>query len=256
MAASSTSPRKYTAVLNRLVGLSLMKDSLEVRLSILRHLAILVNKFITASEISQATDLLWKPATGLFEDANLTDDKIRVIFWIAKALVLRLVSTEKLLDYLIKLLSDAKTGVAAARGFGLLLAPDELMCKENGAIVRLLYKQKVFNICIPAIATALPIADAALKPNYLIALSGIMKHVSTDILMQEVDRLLPLLLQSLDLIDQDVKAASIEILTVISQESPRAIEEHVSSLIKRLLNATTNPKINRPVSLLSWTKNL
>lgn len=146
------------------------------------------------------------------------------------------------------LLAHGAYGAAAARGFALLLAPDEIVSKENGAVIRLLAKQKVFNHCVPEISAAFRLAEPATKSNYLIALSGILKYSALEVLMPEIATLLPLLLQSLDLEDQDVKATSIEILTTVSQESPEAVQEHVSSMITRLLKCAVDAQFNLLVS--------
>lgn len=222
-----------------------------IRNAILLQIGLLINKFFTTEQTSYATELLWDKdallleallldgSRGLIEARGGTENSIRTTFWISKSLVLRLAHTEKVLDRLLALLSIPSHGLHCARGFGLLLAPDEALSKENGAQIRLLAKQRVFNFCVPKIAKGFRAVDTSLKPNYLIALSGILKYVPTDILMTEIETLLPLLLQSLDLNDQEVKAATIESIIVISQESPSAVEGHISSLINRLLNSTT-----------------
>lgn len=218
-----------------------------IRNAILRQIGLLINKFFTTEQTSYATELLWDKDTrlleallldgsgGLIEATGGIENSIRTTFWISKSLVLRLAQTEKVLDRLLALLSIPNHGLHCARGFGLLLAPDEALSKENGAQIRLLAKQRVFNFYVPKIAKGFRAADTSLKSNYLIALSGILKYVPTDILMTEIETLLPLLLQSLDLNDQEVKAATIESIIVISQESPSAVEGHISSLINRLL---------------------
>lgn len=223
-----------------------------IRNAILRQIGLLINKFFTTEQTSYATELLWDKdalllqalllddgSGGLIEGRGGTENSIRTTFWISKSLVLRLAHTEKVLDRLLALLSIPNHGVHCARGFGLLLAPDAALSKENGAQIRLLAKQRVFNFCVPKIAKGFRSVDTSLKSNYLIALSGILKYVPTDILMTEIETLLPLLLQSLDLNDQDVRAATIESIIIISQESPTAVEGHISSLINRLLNSTT-----------------
>lgn len=218
-----------------------------IRNAILRQVGLLTNKFLTTEQTSFATELLWDKdrllleallsdgSRDLIEATGGTENSIRTTFWISKSLVLRLAQTEKVLGRLLALLSIPNQGLHCARGFGLLLAPDEALSKENGAQIRLLAKQRIFNFCIPKIAQSFRTADSSLKPNYLIALSGILKYVPTEILMTEIETLLPLLLQSLDLNDQEVKAATIESIIVISQESPSAVEGHISSLINRLL---------------------
>ncbi len=73
------------------------------------------------------------------------------------------------------------------------------------------------------------------------------EDVPTNIMMMELGPLLPLLLQSLDLPDQEVKAATIESLVTISQQSPAAVEGHMSMLINRLLLCAADPKENTVV---------
>ena len=200
-----------------------------------------------SEDVEYVTSILWARSTGVLEKASLSDGNVRVTFWIAKALILRLVMVENLLERLLDMLTNKSHGAAAARGFGLLLSPDEVVSKENGAVIRLLAKQKVFTVCAPAIAKAFRDADLRTKSNYLVALSGILRHIPTEVLLPEIETLLPLLLQSLDLEDQVVKAATIETLTVVSHESPRAVEGHVGSLVSRLLKSAADPKTNTPV---------
>ena len=235
-------------LLGELVRLSIEEETPTTRYYMLRQVALVANKFISLADLHYATDLLWTPSTALLDKAILSESRLRVIFWIAKGLIYRLVSADEVLKSLLDLLPDSHHGNAVARGFGLLLAPDEILSKENGVTVRLLVKQKVFNICVPAISTSFRSADQTTKSNYLIALSGVLRYVSTEILMPEIEVLLPLLLQSLDLEFQDVKAATIDTLTVIIQESPKAIEGHVSSLVGRLLSTAIGIRINTSVS--------
>lgn len=245
--SDATGSHDLQILLRTLVELAQAENVAAIRNAILRQIGLLINKFLTTEQISYATELLWDKDTllleallldgsrGLIETTNGIENSIRTTFWISKSLVLRLAQTEKVLDGLLALLSIPNQGLHCARGFGLLLAPDEALSKENGAQIRLLAKQRVFNFCVPKIAKDFRAADTSLKPNYLVALSGILKYVPTDILLTEIETLLPLLLQSLDLNDQEVKAATIESIIVISQESPSAVEGHISSLINRLL---------------------
>lgn len=204
----------------------------------------MTNKFLPQQQTTEVVTLMRNLVTGLLETSTVSDNAVRVLFWEAKGLILRLAHAADVLERLLSLLANTNCGLASARGFGLLLAPDEILSKENGATIRLLAKQKVFNICVPAIAKEFRNADTALKPNYLIALSGLLKNMPTDVIMPEIDTLLPLLLQSLDLEDSDVKAATIQSLRVISQESPQAVEGHIGSLVSRLLKSASGPKIN------------
>ncbi|KAI4289605.1 MAG: hypothetical protein L6R35_001139 [Caloplaca aegaea] len=215
-----------------------------IRQYTLRQIALLVNRASPSDVDAAALDIMQNPSRIAQPNAGPAMGAIPVVFWIAKAMVLRLSSSQEILDHVLSLLPDERCGSASARGFGTLLASDELVSKEHGAVIRLLFKQRVFGICSTRIAADFRVANATAKPNYLVALSGILKHVPTEIMMTEINALVPLLLQSLDLPDQEVKAATIESLVGISQQSPGAIEGHMSMLVGRLLQAAADPEDN------------
>ncbi|KAL9022625.1 MAG: hypothetical protein Q9185_000203 [Variospora sp. 1 TL-2023] len=215
-----------------------------IRQYTLRQIALLVNRASPSDVDAAALDIMQNPSRIAQPNAGPAMGAIPVVFWIAKAMVLRLSSSQEILDHVLSLLPDDRCGSASARGFGTLLASDELVSKEHGAVIRLLFKQRVFGICSTRIAADFRVANATAKSNYLVALSGILKYVPTEIMMTEINALVPLLLQSLDLPDQEVKAATIESLVGISQQSPGAIEGHMSMLVGRLLQTAADPEDN------------
>ncbi|KAL9630082.1 MAG: hypothetical protein Q9204_004905 [Flavoplaca sp. TL-2023a] len=237
---------KFDSLLNELTRLALVETVPLIRHYVLKQIALLVNRSPTSQGLSVALHVMYNPFQVAQVDPTSSTDVTHVVFWIAKALLLRLAHIREVLDHLLGLLADNSYGSVSARGFALLLAPDEMLSKRYGGNVRLLAKQKVFSICVPRIAADFRAAEANLKPNYLIALSGILKDIPTEVTMTEIATMLPLLLQSLDLPDQAVKAATIESLAVISQESPEAVESHISSLVNRLLQAASKPAENIP----------
>lgn len=233
------------ALLNELNRLALVETVPLIRHYILKQLALLANRSSLPEGPSDAFKVMQDPfKAAQIDDPTPSTDATPVIFWIAKALLLRLAKTEEVLDHVLSLLADKSHGSASARGFAALLAPDEILSKEHGAIVRLLARQKVFALCVPRLAKDFRAAADTVKPNYLIALSGLLKDVPTEVMMSEIETLLPLLLQSLDLPDQEVKAATTESLIVIGQQSPTAVEGHVQSLTSRLLRSAGDPKKN------------
>lgn len=230
-------------ILADLVRLALSEDVPPVRQAILRQIGLLTNKFLLAQDTDAVLGILKHLVLGLSETTRAPENAVRVLFWVAKGLILRLAHTDEILERLLNLLSVGGCGIASARGFGLLLAPDEVLSKENGAKIRLLARHKVFNKCVPSIAQSFRTANSATKSNYLIALSGILKHTPTEVVMPEIDTILPLLLQSLDLEDSDVKTATIQTLTVVSEENPKAVEGQVGSLVSRLLKCVAYPEV-------------
>ncbi|KAF8476066.1 RNAPII transcription regulator C-terminal-domain-containing protein [Kalaharituber pfeilii] len=229
----------------------------QFRFTNLRLLALIVNKWIPASSPSNSSTL--ELINALTEPSPSKENSIRINFWLAKALVMK---GDKLADRLIldlvDLLADPKYGALAARGFAVLLGEDEVLGRSNWAVQRGLSRQKTFTLCVPRLverfkSTSTPAStpaggEAGTKPNYLVALASILKHVPSQIflpLLPQLD-LIPMLLQSLDLsIDPTdptsvaVKLATLSTLSVTILESPEAVHEHIDSLIKRLLVAAT-----------------
>ncbi|KAH8429886.1 MET18/MMS19 family protein [Aspergillus melleus] len=231
-------------------------------IALLRHLALLANKFLPKSDLGIATDLfdfLLPPGTVATEKHS--PEKLATTLWLSKALVLRLApKTTQILTSLLALLSspDEATSTTAARGFAILLRDDDVLSPANGANIRLLSKQRVFTTLVPLISTRIrevnvntnassdPSSTSAshIKPAHLTALSGILSTISPSLVMPELPTLLPLLLQTLDLQTADsqaVRSATLDTLAVIIRENGVTVIEncgHVQSLVTRLLKTT------------------
>jgi DNA repair/transcription protein MET18/MMS19 len=226
-----------------------------VRLASLRQISLLINKYIATSSLKTCIDPLINSAVDLFATEKLDPPRIRIIFACLKGLVLRSSpSLSTLYPTLLSFLSDPTHGLTVARGFTTLLQPDDLLTKANHCQISGLHKQKSFTLLVPNITQSFREASAETKPNYLIALSGILRWMPFDVVVEEVGQLVPLLLQSLDLRGEDlVKEAAIQTLASVVQERPKTVEEHAGSLISRLLNnsmktsnAGTEPSSNPP----------
>jgi DNA repair/transcription protein MET18/MMS19 len=209
-----------------------------VRLASLRQISLLINKYIPTRLLKTCMDPLTNAPIELFVPEKLDPIRIRIIFACLKGLVLRSSpSLSSLYPILLSFLSHPTHGVTVARGFTTLLQPDDLLTKENYCQINGLHKQKTFNLLVPNLTQSFRSAGLDTKPNYLIALSGILRWLPFSIVVDEVSQLIPLLLQSLDLRGEDlVKEAAIGTLTSIIQECPKTIEEHAGSLISRLLD--------------------
>ncbi|KAF2187104.1 MMS19 nucleotide excision repair protein-like protein [Zopfia rhizophila CBS 207.26] len=212
-----------------------------VRSASLRQISLIVNKFIPTSSLKSYLESMLHVSTGLLNPEKLNPPRIRIIFAALKGLVLRnsaLLST--IYPALLSFLSHPIHGETVALGFTTLLQPDDLLMKQNHCQISGLHKQKSFALLVPNITTSFREASVEMKPNYLIALSGVLKWMPFEIVVEEVRQLVPLLLQSLDMKGEDlVKEAAIGTLTSILQERPKQIEEHAGSVISRLLNNST-----------------
>ncbi|KAL4989806.1 RNAPII transcription regulator C-terminal-domain-containing protein [Aspergillus falconensis] len=266
-------------LLSDLVKLSIAETSPPIQLAILRHIALLVNKFLPKSELDIANTLLNALlSTDTTKTPEPTPETVRTVFWLSKALILRLAPpTTQILTSLLHLLSSPSEQISttASRGFDILLKDDDVLSSANGANIRLLSKQRVFTTLIPLISAKIREINiknsdatsmlakqdkAYIKPAHLTALSGILSSIPPDLVMPELPTLLPLLLQSLDLqtATRDsfaVRAATLQILSVIIRENGVGVIEecgHVQSLVTRLLK-TAEHKPSSPAASASET---
>lgn len=225
-----------------------------VRQAYLRQTAALVNKFVSAKpDLEQITKELFDGTAESIGNATESEFHLEILylFTLAKALVLRLApSTNHILNKLVDQLDSLPTPQArmVALAFGTLLSHDEILSKQNDAQIRLLAPQRVFQTAIPMLSTKFRDQSSTQEKReiYLIAVSGILGTVSSDIVMPELPTLLPLLLQSLELSDanQNVKTATLETMVVVITKNPEALIEsgHIPALVRRLIAAGTLPK--------------
>ncbi|KAJ5124909.1 uncharacterized protein N7515_008734 [Penicillium bovifimosum] len=250
---------EMSALLSDLVRRSISTTEPASHQAYLRHLALLVNKFLTKEHLSIAENLF----TTLFQTqdpaGSLNPPTIRTIFWLSKALILRLApTTTNIITTLLTLLSspDPQTSTTSSQSFTLLLSDDDIISPTNGANIRLLSRQRLFTTVIPLISSRIREVNIAgtdttpshIKPAHLTALAGILSTIPTALVMPELPTLLPLLLQSLDLQTADsvaVRTATLNTLAVIIRDNGVAVIDqcgHVNSLVTRLLKTTvTNP---------------
>jgi DNA repair/transcription protein MET18/MMS19 len=224
-----------------------------VELSCLRQIALYVNKHLANHDLELVEHLLDQRLQSLARNNAHSQSfgfSIRLSFFLVKALVLRLApKTNLYLGALVNLLGSQYQPTISAQAaslFRVILAPDDVLSKMNFAQIRLLAPQRIFQVLTPLIAQRFRDSSLATeKENHLIALSGILSSVPSEIVIPELPTLLPLLLQSLDISDQTVKIATLETLAVVIANNPSALEQsgHVPALAKRLLGAASSPRV-------------
>lgn len=242
-----------TILLDRLASVAKSQHAPQlVRLAALRHASLVTNKFIPSASLEQTLAQTKSDSSSLLGESR-TAESIMLAFAIAKGLVVQGKSAKYASAYiqsLLQLLSDSVYGDITGRGFVTLLAVDDIIVKENHCNISGLYKQRTFSQTVPAISAATKEANPLAKPNYLVALSGILRWLPYSIIESSLTSIVLLLLQSLDLKEQahqDVKAATLSTLEIVITESPDSLAEHAPSFISRLLACTTAPRNNTAV---------
>lgn len=211
---------------------------LYTKIGYLQTLAVIVNKWCLSSEFL----LSYLSSSGSECDPR----RIDVFTWISKGFVSKIdKNTDKLIDILISLLRSS-TGLASriTKSFEVLIADISVLEKYkkiSNNNVRLLYKQKFFEIISPKLVSSFKeSSDEQFKSNLLIALSLILKHTKKEIIIPHLNEFFPLLLQSLALDNGnnssiEIKLASLETILITIDEIPELISKHLQTIIPNLI---------------------
>lgn len=213
------------------------------------QISLLINKYIEPTNISEVVIPYIGETSALLVPENVTPTKIRVVFAMLKALVFRMdPQIRPLLPTLLPLLSHPAHGTYAARMFAMLIAPDAFLAKRNHCKIYGIYRQRFFSMLVPllisfyrsAAASGLDIKANVTKPNCLVALTGMVSHVSYELLQTQLEELAPHLLQSLTLEDAEIKAAAVTTISKIAVHNPEILKSHAASIISRLLDVASH----------------
>jgi DNA repair/transcription protein MET18/MMS19 len=224
-----------------------------VRISMLSIIALLVNKFGAALD-SPSPKIPEALAKVLQEDQSEWSDEqsirnLSIVCCVAMAVGYR--GDSSALALLLKtitdgILTDTRFGSYCSLSFTLMLQDGWNLSAENFCIMRRLYKQKVFSIVVPFLLdqSREPIATdhPNIKSNILIALVGIFANVPGDMVLQEIDRIVPVCLAGMDSLHPTVRLVSIQTITWALSNQPGILDGHISALVKRLVRVLqTNP---------------
>ncbi|KAI5370298.1 Putative DNA repair/transcription protein MET18/MMS19 [Septoria linicola] len=211
---------------------------------VIRHLTLLVNKFMEPKNLENSLQLAGIDIPLLLADHENTI-KGSMCFAIIKAMMVQGkcgALTSRYLQILLEKLPHADKRFA--RRFSHLLASDDNLSKENYCTISGLYKQRAFSQLVKPLIERIRTAGQTEKTNYLIAMSGVLQWLPYAIVETSLAALMPALLQCLDMndaSDQSIKYSTLAIFESLLMHDPTIAAEHSRSLITRLLDATTTP---------------
>eukprot|EP01125_Pyxidicula_operculata_P012859 TRINITY_DN4241_c0_g2_i2.p1 TRINITY_DN4241_c0_g2~~TRINITY_DN4241_c0_g2_i2.p1 ORF type:complete len:897 (+),score=205.78 TRINITY_DN4241_c0_g2_i2:527-3217(+) len=124
----------------------------------------------------------------------------------------------------------------------------EIIFEDHSTLqnVKPLYKQKFFVINLPIMLEQFRQTNSKREAIYLVAISNMLKHLPTSILLSELHQILPILLQATKLPitpdgDNSIHLASVGTFMMLSQEAPQTVCDHLGTLVPRLLDMSSNP---------------
>ncbi|GAN08747.1 MMS19 nucleotide excision repair protein homolog [Mucor ambiguus] len=223
--------------LNELVTLALSATNPIQITCASRIIGSIINKWKDNSALTEYV----KATTLVLDDTiaqQTTNSKnaLQIYLWITKALVLRTHALGYELTTRVIEWCGNKTAPEAPQGFDVLIGDDELALNKNTfATTTILYKQRFFSFCLPKLVDGFRSAEDDVKPNYLIALSYVLKNVPKQILLSELPPLVPLLIQSLALSDATLKVSTLETFKLAVSEAADVVAPQIRTILPPLL---------------------
>jgi DNA repair/transcription protein MET18/MMS19 len=79
-------------------------------------------------------------------------------------------------------------------------------------------------------------SELDLKHYYLLALSHLLRNVAKSTLVNELPKLFPMLLKSLESTDALLKQSTLESFSIMVAETPEIVVNHIDTIVKSLIN--------------------
>ncbi|THU86243.1 ARM repeat-containing protein [Dendrothele bispora CBS 962.96] len=160
--------------------------------------------------------------------------------WISKALVVsNHTMSSSYTERLFEVFSDESINWVAAKGFGDIVSTNDILTKQNHAIIKLLYAQKFVTKLLPRIVDG---AKDSSKPQeqvaHLVALTSLISSAPKALYSHKMSELIPLLIRGLDLPENAIRVKVIDtFLAVAEGGSPdkSLVSEHAPSLVNTML---------------------
>jgi DNA repair/transcription protein MET18/MMS19 len=150
--------------------------------------------------------------------------------------------------------NDTRSGYQLARGLEIIVAPQRFLTKENFAVVRLLWLQKVYvELIKPLLDAALGndpnVSDPLVRTNFSIAVLLMVKHLNFSIYEQDAPKIMRIAIgiaQNLGTGSDGM--AALQVIKNILIEASEQAQDHLRSLVNICTRIFTNrePASTRP----------
>ena len=231
------------------------------RASMLYFMQLLINKFGAATEPLLQT--IAQLVGNISSKSSVEVDHIyQTLSYFAAA---SLACMDKSVKLLVKLMIDGINhpthGRKVAQSFRILLAPSEVLTKENFCVIRPLRKGRLWTLTVSEIITMFRsnAGNQIVKENCLIALASVLGYMEPAMLQEHAEQIFPSMLEAMNIKDDnETKAVCIQVilgLIPVASCQP-VIESHLDSIIGRMTDRTHNTydspsDVNIPVRALA-----
>ncbi|SMQ46281.1 unnamed protein product [Zymoseptoria tritici ST99CH_3D7] len=212
---------------------------------VFRHLSLLINKFLAPAAMRKSLMDAGIEVNALLVSSQ-SGNHASAAFAVVKALIIQGRCGALTAEYINLLLQIVpRADKAFAHRFTGLLAPDDVLTKENHCVISGLFKQKIFNQTVGSMVESVQSASTEGKLHGLIALSGILRWLPYSIMQSSLRSLMSPLLLTLDVYslaklqpDEEVIYSTLTIIESVLMHDSAIASEHTVSLVNRFLNCS------------------
>eukprot|EP01133_Synstelium_polycarpum_P012191 gene12191-14268_t len=212
-----------------------------------RSLASIVNKQPQQSQYTLAY-IQEQIVAHIKTDSSIKLQALNTLVWITKALITNVSPINiQLGEILTKLIGSQDTDISqrAAHSFEVLLDDDkEILNIESGATVKVLYKQRFFTLMFPVLLDSFKQcqqdSNQSISSQYLVAIAALLQNVPKEVLLGELDQVLPIVLHSLKSTQSDLLSSGLLTLLMLTNEASTSIIPHLDTLVAALIVISVN----------------
>ncbi|EFA86574.1 putative DNA repair and transcription protein [Heterostelium album PN500] len=222
---SVISQSKFELSTNKLLKEMLMSRALDsnVEESISNACAICYGSIINKQ--TDQTDLPLDHLEQLISSSSTNKTQaLNLLIWIEKGLVTNgNPQSIKVGELLAQLITSENTEISqkAAKSFYILLSDHDTFDHKSGAIVK---RQK----------------NETVSSQFLVAITNLLRNVPKEVLLGELQEVLPIVLHSLHSNQRDLLNSSLQTLMMLVDEASTSISSHLDSLIPTLIKISVN----------------
>ncbi|EGC38352.1 hypothetical protein DICPUDRAFT_86559 [Dictyostelium purpureum] len=138
----------------------------------------------------------------------------------------------------------------ASKSFDILLDNTDVLNEKSGSVIKILYDQKFFTLMFPILLESFKKykATPSISSHYLMAISYLLRHVPKEVLLSELNEILPIVMQSLKSNDSnslELLESSLQTLKMLINETPNSFISYLDSLIPSLIQISVkSPQYN------------
>eukprot|EP00042_Codosiga_hollandica_P058429 m.880883 g.880883 ORF g.880883 m.880883 type:complete len:1009 (-) comp59857_c0_seq3:150-3176(-) len=239
-------PALWESILPQLVAVARLAHSQPTVSRLAMCAAAILNKISedqAVASLAASTLSLLQADLCAGEAANI--NSLYVLIWLAKGLVLRAHPLGPLfIKEILECLSRSTLAKVASDAFVIILEEtSKLLNKASHAVIRPLYKQRFFQENIAVLLSGHEQAHDASKGFYLMALSNLLLGVPKQLLVSELPKVFPMLLESVRATDPILQETTLKTLRSLTVDAPELLSGHVRTLVEATstlaLQATT-----------------